>query len=107
MKTREDKVKDDIFKYFKSLQEKGEPIYYERRQAGGFNYKKGLPDVYFVYDGIHIELELKAINGEPSGMQLMWRRKFKQLYNIDDYIVCSVGEVKEIIENLRKKKEVD
>lgn len=103
--TPETRVKNEIIRYLESLQNQGAPIYIDRRQAGGFSYKKGLPDLYFVYDGTHIELEFKAPNGEASSMQLMWQRKFKELYNIDDYIVSSVEEVKEIIENLRNKKE--
>lgn len=104
--TPEGKVKEDILKYFKNLQNQGIPLFYERRQAGGFSYKKGLPDIYFVYNGKHIELELKAKGGKPSGMQLMWQRKFKELYNIDDYIVESVDEVRQIIENLSTKKDM-
>lgn len=102
--TPETKVKEDILEYFKKLQNQGIPLFYERRQAGGFSYKKGLPDIYFVYDGIHIELELKAKEGHPSGMQIMWQRKFKELYNIDDYIVESVDEVKQIIEKINTTK---
>ena len=105
--TPENKVKEKIIKYFKTLQDKGLPLFYERRQAGGFSYKKGLPDLYFVYKGRHIELELKSDNGEPSSMQLMWQRKFKEVYDIDDYIVSSVDEVKRIIEKIDNEKETD
>lgn len=105
--TPENKVKEKIIKYFKTLQDKGLPLFYERRQAGGFSYKKGLPDLYFVYKGKHIELELKSDSGEPSSMQLMWQRKFKEVYGIDDYIVSSVDEVKRIIEKIDNEKETD
>lgn len=107
MITPENKVKNAIIKYFRTLQNDGLPLFYERRQSGGFSYKKGLPDMYFVYKGVHIELELKAENGSTSSMQLMWQRKFKELYGIDDYIVSSVDEVKEIIQKIDTKKERD
>lgn len=107
MITPENKVKNAIIKYFKTLQDKGLPLFYERRQSGGFSYKKGLPDMYFVYKGVHVELELKAENGSPSSMQLMWQRKFRELYHIEDYIVSSVDEVKEIIKKIDTQKEGD
>lgn len=100
--TPETRVKNEIINYLKALQlVYNEPIEVCRRDAGGYNYKKGLPDCYFVYNGIHVELEFKAPDGKPSTMQLMWQRKFKQLYNIDDYIVSSLEEVEEIIEYYR------
>lgn len=107
MITPENKVKNNILRYFKTLQNKGLPLFYERRQSGGFSYKKGLPDMYFVYKGIHVELELKAKDGKPSSMQLMWQRKFKEVYQIDDYIVSSLEEVKEIIKKIDMEKEGD
>ena len=41
----------------------------QRREAAGFNYKKGLPDIYCVYKGKHIEIEVKDPKGETSVMQ--------------------------------------
>ena len=40
-----------------------------RREAGGFAYRKGLPDVYCVYKGKHVEIEVKDPKGEQSMMQ--------------------------------------
>lgn len=59
--------------FLKKLKEEGKPIFYERRQAGGFSYKKGIPDLYCVYYGYHIEIEVKAENGELSVMQEKFR----------------------------------
>jgi hypothetical protein len=101
--TPETRVKNEVINYLKALQiVYNEPIEVCRRDAGGFNYRKGMPDCYFVYNGIHVELEFKAPNGTPSSMQLMWQRKFKEVYNIDDYIVSSLDEVKDIVEYYRQ-----
>mgnify|MGYP007043623615 CR=1 FL=1 len=93
----EQKVQNSIEKYLKSNN-----IFYEKRQAGGFNYKKGIPDLYFVFNGEHIEIEIKKPHGAPSAMQIMWQRKFAELYNIKAYIVSSVEEINDIIESLKK-----
>lgn len=96
----EQKVQNKIEKYLKDLQKEGKPLFFEKRQAGGWNYKKGLPDLYIVYNGKHIEIEIKAENGKPSEMQLMWQRRFKEQFNIDRFIVSSVDEVKNILNNV-------
>ena len=70
--TPEKKVQNAIIKYLHSLEKAGLPIFFERRQAGGFSYKNGIADIYVVYDGIHIELEIKEEDGERSVMQEKW-----------------------------------
>lgn len=94
MSQNEQLVQSKIERYLKENN-----IFFEKRQAGGFNYRKGIPDLYFVYNHEHIELEIKDPHGEPSAMQLMWQRKFKELYEIDAYIVDSVESVMKIIES--------
>ena len=94
MAQNEQSVQNKIEKYLKENN-----IFFEKRQAGGFNYRKGIPDLYFVYNREHIELELKDPHGSPSPMQLAWQRKFKELYGIDSYIVDSVEDVIKIIES--------
>jgi len=71
--TPEKKVQNSIINFLKKLKDDGKPIFYERRQAGGFSYKKGIPDLYCVYYGYHIEIEVKAENGELSVMQEKFR----------------------------------
>lgn len=71
--TPETKIKNKILDYLKSLRESGAPIFYERRQAGGASYKKGIPDIYFVWKGIHVEVEVKQAKGELSTMQEKFR----------------------------------
>ena len=70
--TPEKRIQNALINYLKTLTLKY-PIYVERRQAGGFSYKKGQADIYFVFNGIHVELEVKAENGQLSSMQQKWR----------------------------------
>ncbi len=76
--TPEKSVQNRIMNYLKKLEDEGYPCYHERRQAGGFSYKKGIPDIYAVFNGIHIEIEVKRPGGELSSMQEKWRDKCKQ-----------------------------
>lgn len=69
MKTPEKVVQDAILAYLKRLQKEGKPIFFERRQAGGLSYKMGIPDIYAVVNGVHLEIEVKKVGGELSVMQ--------------------------------------
>ena len=102
--TPEKQVQNSILAYLNGLKKLGEPIFVERRQAGGFNYKKGLPDVYCVYYGRHIEIEVKAIGGHQSPMQIKFEQMFKA---IGCAYVCaqSVEEVKQLLENIAAEEQ--
>ena len=76
--TEEAKVKKSICEYLKTLDLNGHPIYFERREAGGFSYKEGLPDLWCIYDGIHIEIELKQPTGSTRARQEKWEREFRR-----------------------------
>ena len=76
--TPEGKVKKQITDYLDGLIEKKHHVYWERRDASGLNYKKGLPDLWMCYNGLHIEIEVKAEKGERSAMQEMWQRYFDE-----------------------------
>lgn len=79
--TREGHLTEQCIKYLKSLESQGVPIYWEHRSGtGGFSYKKGIPDLFVVINGIHIEVELKAKNGKRSSMQDKWAYKFSILH---------------------------
>lgn len=93
-------IQTKILNYLKKLKESNEPIFYERRQAGGLSYKKGIPDIYAVYDGIHIEIEVKTPTGELSTMQEKFRDRCKQI-NCLWICATSVDDVKEIINKLK------
>ena len=57
--TPEKKVQNQIVNYLNELQTNGFPVFVERRNAGGFSYKKGIPDLYASVNGLHIEIEVK------------------------------------------------
>lgn len=92
--TPEKKVQNDIILYLKSLN-----VFYERRQTGGFNYKKGIPDLYFVYKGQHVEVEVKKENGSLSIMQEKFRDMCKEK-SIKWTCVSSLNEFKTFVEQL-------
>ena len=97
----ETKIQKKILDYLKSLKELGEPIFYERREAIGLSYKKGIPDIYAVYNGIHIEIEVKTPEGELSTMQEKFRDRCKQI-NILWICARNVKEVEEFIIQLKE-----
>lgn len=91
--TPEKKVQNSIINYLKKLKENDEPLFFERRQAGGFSYKKGIPDLYAVYYGLHIEIEVKKVGGKLSTMQekfrdMCYKNRIKYICvdNINDFI---------------------
>ena len=71
--TPEGKVKKRITDFLDGIPD----LEYELRQAGGWNYKKGKADIWFVYRGIHFEVEVKAPGGHPSALQLTNETKYK------------------------------
>lgn len=73
--TPEKKIQNLIIDYFKNLKKMGLPARIERRQAGGFSYKMGIPDLYAVYNGYHIEIEVKSNNGQLRPMQIKWKEQ--------------------------------
>lgn len=78
--TPEKRVQNKIMEYLNDLQRHGLPVMCERRQAGGFSYKMGIPDLYAVIDGIHVEIEVKAPGEDLRPMQEKWRDKCKKLH---------------------------
>lgn len=75
--TPEIKVQNKIVSFLKSQVDAGEPLEYEKRQAGGFSYKKGKADIWFVYYGLHAEVELKRLGGSMEPMQETWQRIYE------------------------------
>lgn len=70
--TPEGRVKKKIVDYLETVPN----LIYELRQAGGWAYKKGKPDLWFVYNGRHFEIEVKAPGGQPSSLQIFNEMKF-------------------------------
>lgn len=76
----ESEITADCLKLLDNLQANGYNVYYEHRSGGGgFNYKKGIPDLFIVINGKHIECEMKTPIGERSPMQEKWEMKFERL----------------------------
>ena len=90
----EKKIQDNIQKTLKSL-----GIYVERRQISGVGAKKGKPDLWIVYKGHHVEIEVKAPGGELSTMQMIQIKKFQSL-NVPCIVVESVEEVLEYLKSI-------
>lgn len=99
--TPEKHVQNAIMKYLSELS-KNEPVFYERRQAGGFSYKMGIPDLYAVYNGTHIEIEVKRPGGSLSIMQEKFRDMCKK-NNICWLCAESLNDVKEFISQNKQK----
>lgn len=97
--TPEKYIQNDICKYLKSLEDKNLPVFWERRQAGGFSYRKGIPDLYAVINGIHVEIEVKAPGGSKSSRQEAFERMCKN-HSIVYICTDNVKEVKKLIQNL-------
>ena len=97
--TPEKKVQNEILKYLDKLEKDGRKIFHERRQAGGFNYKKGIPDIYCVVNGKHIEIEVKKPGGKLSTMQEKFRDKC-ELLNINWIVVDDISELKEYMQEV-------
>ena len=85
--TPESVVATQINDWFKELKQQGFPLLLFRRQAGGFSYKKGLPDYYGSFNGRHFELETKKYDGEQSVMQQKWQKIFEE--NGDMYFLAN------------------
>lgn len=99
--TSEKKVQNKIISFCKKLENLGYPIYCERRQAGGFSYKAGQADLYIIYNGQHIEIEVKKENGKQKELQLKWEEKCKRLnclYILADSFDSFYEQISSIIE---------
>lgn len=77
-KKEETLLQEKVLKYLKNLQLSGHPLYYDRRVAGTLSYEEGVPDLYLVYNGIHIEVELKVVGGTARTRQEAFERKCKK-----------------------------
>lgn len=95
--TPEKTVQNAIVAYMNKLQSKGCPCQIYRRQAGGYSYKMGLPDLYAEFAGQHIEIEVKAPGKKLRPMQEKQRLKILAAKNL--YICADNLEVfKDFIE---------
>jgi len=95
--TPEKRVQNEIIKYLKELQNQNLPVFYERRQAGGFSYKNGIADIYAVINGLHIEIEVKSKTGHQSIMQEKFQQKCERI-NIPYLLVNDIEDFKKAIQ---------
>ena len=91
-------IQKEIIHYLEKLKSQGYPLYYERRQAGGYSYKSGIPDLYAIYNGQHIEIETKQENGELRSMQKVWKKYFESI-NVVYICAKSLDDVKNVFKN--------
>lgn len=99
MATPEKRVQTPTLKYLTKLKDEGLPIFFERRQAMATS-KMGLPDIYVLFKGKHIEIECKKpIGGELRTMQ---EKQRDILIRAGAIWICptSVQEVKDLFEEL-------
>lgn len=100
--TPEKKVQNQIVNYLNELQTNGFPVFVERRNAGGFSYKKGIPDLYASVNGLHIEIEVKRPGGQLSIMQQKYRDKCQRLNML--WICCdNIEDCKSFISKILLK----
>lgn len=98
--TDEQLIQNKTIKYLKKQQSLGLPLYFEKRQAGGFSYKMGLPDLYFVINGYHFEIEFKTSTKKIQlrNTQLYWLKYFNSI-NVPTIIENDWLTIKAFIDN--------
>lgn len=89
--TPEKEVQNAIIANLKKMVDQGKPIWFERRQAGGFSYKKGIPDLYGVANGIHFEIEVKKPGGKTTPLQDKFANRIEKCGAI--YILADNAEI--------------
>lgn len=95
--TPEKIVQNAIVAYLHKLQKKGCHCQVNRRQAGGFSYRMGIPDLYADFNGRHIEIEVKAPGKHLRPMQEKQRLKIIEEGSL--YIcVDNIEQFKDFIE---------
>ena len=100
-KQGETNVKKKILDYLKDLENRGLPFYHETRSGnGGFNQKKGVPDIWFTYEGLHVECEVKTEDGHLSTMQEGFRYRCINIYHNEYINPHSFKEFKEYADSL-------
>lgn len=96
---KEAKVTKLVIEYLDELIKEGAPLYYEHRSgSGGFNYKKGVPDLFVVIAGVHLEIELKGIDGSRSAMQDKFKWRCETQWHIPYCCPHSFEEFKKFFE---------
>lgn len=95
--TPEKEVQNDIVKYVKELRDRGLPIEVVRTQAGGYAYHMGEPDLHLYYNGIAVDIEVKAPGRELRPMQEKWKERCEKVWHKRCICADSVQTVKDYL----------
>lgn len=98
--TPEKEIQNAVMSYLHSLSKENIAIHVERRQAGGFAYKIGLPDLWAIVFGKHIEIEVKRPGGKLRATQEKWAKRFKEI-GVEYICVDNIDSLKELINKLK------
>ena len=79
---KESGIAGKITAWLTQRMKEGAPLYFEHRSgAGGFNYRKGVPDLWAAVNGAHIEIEVKTPDGELSPLQEKFRWRCEEIFH--------------------------
>lgn len=99
-RTPESSLADKCLAWLKKRKEEGAPLYWEHRSgSGGFNYKEGVPDLFVVANGRHLEIELKAPKGKLSAMQEKFRYRCWKEWNIPHLVPKDIETFASFVES--------
>lgn len=99
-------VQKKIIEYVKYLSKNGVPIDYERRQAGTPGYKIGSSDIFIMYCGLHIEVEIKDEGIGEGGMSISQEKRKAKMASIYTPYICvdSFDQFKSFVNKLSSYK---
>lgn len=99
-RTEESSLADKCLAWLKAKKAEGAPLYWEHRSgSGGFSYKKGVPDLFVVANGHHLEIELKASSGKLSAMQEKFRWRCQAEWKIPHLVPRTLDEFASFVES--------
>lgn len=97
-RTPESALADRCVEWMDAKIKEGAPLYYEHRSgSGGFSYKKGVPDLFAVANGHHLEIELKAPGGRLSPMQEKFKWRCEAQWHIPHCVPKTLEEFVEFV----------
>lgn len=90
-----------IVRYLESLRKAGRPVWWAKIRKGPYQ-KSGLPDLFVIFGGRVLGLEVKATDGEATPLQLETLRRIRASGAVAE-VVDSVDHVRAILERLEVK----
>lgn len=102
--TLETAIANKVLAWLKQKSKEGAPLFWEHRSgSGGFSYKKGVPDLYVVVNGRHLEIELKTPTGRLSPMQEKFKWRCESEWNMPYLCPRSAEEAIEFVSSFLPK----